>query len=364
MRILLPVICFSFVATLLQAQTFWEKGGFALEAQRFYEQATALHDAGELESAAEYYGAAIETDPQHFKALYNLALVYFDLGKYGKAEVTLGKLLGANPADTAAYELYGHVLSRNGQHERAIECFNIALNSAPTDDLYVNRALAYISTGRGTMALHDFDEALKLNPENFEACLGKGITLSELGQNRLAISWFDHAISIRPDDASAYANRAVAQFQIGEKEAAMTDFRTAIWKNRQPDTYLLRARCYLLDGNLSDALADAKEALILDSENPEVYALVGEIELKKGDLAAAIESFGVAIDLRPDHSAYYLRRSEAKIKNRQCYEAVSDLYRVLDLEPYNPEARKMLQTAYSQIDAEVQNQVLSASGRL
>jgi tetratricopeptide (TPR) repeat protein len=358
-------LIFIFATTLVHAQapSLQEKAGFELEAQHFFEQADHFYDAGSLEPAAEYYAAALDADPTHTKALYNLALTNYTLAKYGKAEVALTQLLEITPNDTAAYELYGHTLLQRGHIDRAIQCFNMVIHAKPTDVRYVHRALANISTKQTTAALHDFDEALRLNPQNFDATIGKGITLMELDQPKLAAAWLEQALTIRPNDPMALTNLAVIKYQLGEKTEAMVAFRSALQSSRNSDIYLARAKCYLLDRNYSDAIADAREAMLLDGENAEVYSFIGNVELDKDDVSGAIESFGIAIELNPAHAKYYLNRAEANIRGKLYYDAVSDLYRALDLEPYNPDARRLLQTAYSYIDANVHDQSLTENGR-
>lgn len=360
------VFAFTITATLLfgQGDSFQEKAGFELETQHFIEQADRFYETKALEPAAEYYAAALEADPTQTKALYNYALVNYELENYGKATLSLEKLLAQNPTDTAAYELYGHALLKRGQVEKAIECFSMVLRATPTDTRFVHRALANISIRHTSDALQDFDAALRINADNFDACLGKGITLMEMDQPRLAAAWLEKALTVQPGDALALNNLAIIEYQMGDKEAAMEHFRAALQSSKKGETFLARAKCYLLDHNFSDAIADAREAMLLDGDNPEVYAFIGAIEVDKGDYEGAIGSYGIAIETKPDYAGYYLGRAGACIKYKQYYDAVSDLYRALDLEPYSLEARAMLQTAYSHIDAEVQERLpISDAGR-
>lgn len=344
-----------------QGTSFQEKAGFELEAQNYFEQADAFYDAGQMEAAAEYYAMVTDAEPQNVKAYYNLALANFNLKNYSKAEVTLEKLFQITPDDLEACELYGHILLNRGQAQKAVDCFDKVVNAGATDIRYVNRALAKIATRHTNEALNDFDLALQLNPQNFDACLGKGISLMELGQPKLAAAWLQQALSARPNDATALANLGVVQFQMGEKDTAMQNFRVAIWSARRSDIFLARAKCYLLDGNFSDAIADAKEALLMDGENAEVYAFIGEVELAKGDVAAAIESFGIAIDLEQGCASHYMDRANASIQGKFYYDAIADLYRALELEPYNENARTMLQAAYTHVDMDAQGKSLSGS---
>ncbi len=342
-----------------QDQVFQEKAGFELESQNYFEQAEELYHSGEKEMAAESYSLAYAADPSDPKPLYNLALTHFELEDYGKAAVALEKLFLLNPTDTAAMGLYGHTLLQCGKAAEAVACFDVVLYTEATDALFVDRALANISLNRTNDAMRDFDEALRLNPHNFEACLGKGTVYRDLNQPKLAIAWLEKALTARPGDASALSNLAIVKYQVGEKEEAMDCFRRALQSAKISEIYLKRAQCYLLERNFSDAIADAREAMLLDGENPAVYAFIGDVEIEKSDYEAAIESFGVAIDLKPDQADYYMGRASASIKHELYYEAVNDLYRALDLKPFSTDARKMLQDVYSRIDAEM----LGQSGR-
>ncbi len=132
----------------------------------------------------------------------------------------------------------------------------------------------------------------------------------------LSAEKFDTAArAIKPGDATALCNLAIVKYQMGEKSEAMNDFRNALQSAKNSEIFLTRAQCYFLDRNFSDAIADAREAMLLDGENPDVYAFIGDVEIEKSDYEGAIESFGVAIELKPDHPRYYLGRASASIKH-------------------------------------------------
>ncbi len=355
------ILVFSTALLHAQGSNFQEKEGFELEGQHYFEQADQFYDAKDWESATEYYAAAFEAEPGQTKALYNLAVANCKLKNYGKAEVSIKKFLELTPTDIAAYELYGQILLENSKFDQALDCFNLLVKAKPTDANYVGRAFANIQIHRNNEAMIDFDRALQLNPNNFEATLGKGAAFVELDQPKLATAWLEQALAIKPDDATALTNLAIMNFHLGEKQAAMEAFRTALRTSRNSEIYLARAQCYLLDQNYNDAIADAREAMLLDGENAAVYAFIGNVELDKGDVPGAVESFGIAIDLKPEHTDFYLRRATANITGKMYHDAVRDLYRALDLDPFNSEAKKLLQVVYSHIDASEMDQSLSGN---
>lgn len=343
-------------ASLCQAQPhdeFTEKSGFSLEAQQHIEQGNLLFDSGDFEQAAITFGKAAQAGASHSDAYYNQGLCFFQTGDYAKAEQALDRLIEANPSDTAAYELYGLTLYHRQHFDRAIAAFNVSLAARQTADLHVAKALAYVSTGRSKQALLSFDDALRLNPNSFSACLGKGTALVELGQCQLATVWLDKALAIKPDDATALSNRGIAKFKSGDKTGAMEDFRLAVLAGRASGSYLARARCYVAEGNFTEAAYDVQEALLLGDGNPDTYCLLGEIQEGRGQYAAAADSYAKALAQKPGHAPYVLKRCGAMVKNNLCYEAIQEIYRLLDSDPLNAEARQLMQAAYDKIDAQL-----------
>lgn len=334
------------------AQPRDEKTAFNLEAENLYHQATARQDAGDLDAAADLYTRALAIDARLLPAWYNLGLVHYEMKHYRKAEEALDKLIELSPADTANYELYGLVLFHTGHYDRAIASFTLVLNAEPTDERYINRALAYLNTGRDQQALSDYEEALRLNGNNVSACMGKGIALNNLGQCELALTWFDRALEISPDNPDVLSNRAIAYFQAGQREKSLEDFRNALALERKSGIYAARARCFLLAGNPAEAWYDIREALHFEPDAPELLELAGEIEWERGNLAAGMEYFTKVLQKDPENNRCYFKRSKLYLQNHQFYEAISDLYRVLDLDPFNKEARLSLLHAYSQLDRE------------
>jgi Flp pilus assembly protein TadD len=76
--------------------------------------------------------------------------------------------------DSATYERrideanrYGEFLARTGQHDRAIASFNEALRLDPGNTkAYVGRGITWSMKGAHDKALTDFNEALQLNPKS------------------------------------------------------------------------------------------------------------------------------------------------------------------------------------------------------
>ncbi len=290
---------FFFLTTILaQPQDFEVKG--TESAEMYYRQANSFLDESDPESAATWLNRALDADSTHDKARFNLALVYCRLGNFSRAEIHLRKLLENYPEDLEALTLYGSVQSRSGNYQRAIAAFDAALRLQPGEALFTARAWAYAALGEAKLASHDFDEALRLNPASFAACMGKGVTLGQLGLYRQALGWLDKALEIKPEDITAISNRAIILFHSGEKEAAAAAFETALAAAANAPLLLARSQMLLESGDPNAALRDADQALSLDPKNPEGYLLRGKALVASGQLEEAIAEFYEALRLSPD----------------------------------------------------------------
>ena len=70
--------------------------------------------------------------------------------------------------------------------------------------MYNNRGVAYHLQGQYQRAIQDFDQAIRLQPDNAIAYNNRGGDYGRMGQTQRAILDFDKAIELDPDNAEAY----------------------------------------------------------------------------------------------------------------------------------------------------------------
>ena len=101
----------------------------------------------------------------------------------------------------ASFALLAH------RYDDAIELCNKALNTNPTashaSDALTIRGNAYLGLGDWDRALRDFDEAVKLGPENSGAWFGRGNTYARKNEREKAIADFNEAIRLKPTRSEA-----------------------------------------------------------------------------------------------------------------------------------------------------------------
>lgn len=93
---------------------------------------------------------------------------------------------------------------------------------------YNDRGVAYHRKGQIDKAISDFNDAIRLDPNNAAAFNNRGSIYSKGDQYQRAIANFDEAIRLKPDYAVAWYNRSIAKQEIGDGPGADTDLSAAL----------------------------------------------------------------------------------------------------------------------------------------
>ena len=91
--------------------------------------------------------------------------------------------------------------------------------------VYSNRGEAYNNKSQHDRAIQDFDQAIKLNPNYFEALNNRGQAYMNKGQHDRGIQDFDQAIRLDPKIALTFFNRGLAWERKGNLQNALQDFK-------------------------------------------------------------------------------------------------------------------------------------------
>jgi tetratricopeptide (TPR) repeat protein len=126
----------------------------------------------------------------------------------------------------AAYSA-GAELNDAGDYAEAVEKLTEAIRLDPQyAPAYSSRGFAYLHTGRSQEAIQDYDEAIRLAPENpnqADDYYNRGFVYQTTGQYEQAIEDFTQAIRLNPVRADLYESRATAYDNLGEEQKATAD---------------------------------------------------------------------------------------------------------------------------------------------
>ncbi|XP_045205116.2 protein SGT1 homolog [Mercenaria mercenaria] len=128
-----------------------------------------------------------------------------------------------------ASELFGKANDEfiNENYQKAVELYTEALEQERSrDDIFCNRAQAYLKLEKYKEAAEDAAEALLLNPKNIKACFRKGNALFHLEDYQSAKDAFSegHKLDAEDNNFKTWIRKCEAELDLQEKnKAAQTD---------------------------------------------------------------------------------------------------------------------------------------------
>jgi len=180
---------------------------------------------------------------------------------------------------------------------------------------YNNRGNAYTGKGEYDLAIQDYDESIKFNPNFAKPFNNRGVAYRKKGDYDRAIQDFDAAINIDPKYGDAFANRAAIYQKKGDYPRALKDFDEAI--RLQPTLGVVwNERCWThaIMGELQAALTDCNEAIRLEPNLAATFDSRGFTYLKLNQWELAIADFNAALRLDPKLPSSLYGRGFAKLK--------------------------------------------------
>jgi DNA-binding helix-hairpin-helix protein with protein kinase domain len=208
------------------------------------------------------------------------------------------------------------------------------LNRAPDGGkgylAYYNQGNAYYKLGDYEGAIENFNQALRLNPNDTKAYVNRGNARYEIAQHsgdpdrqyKGAIADFNKALFLNPNEVEAYVKRGFVRYTVAQY-------------SKDPDK------------DYKAAIADFNKALGLNPNKVEAYVKRGIVRYKlaqysgdsQKDYIAAIKDFDQALSLNPQEAEAYVKRGIVRYElaqysgdtNTTYWGAVEDLQRAAKL---------------------------------
>ena len=140
---------------------------------------------------------------------------------------------GGNDENRALVHLQrGSMYRRLGKFELALADFSESLRHDPNSaDAYTGLCNAYRGLDLYDLAIAAHTEALRLKPNNATAYNSRGNVYQDMKHNDRAIADYDTSIKLDPKYATAYYNRGNSRRAAGDRDGAVADFQQALKLN-------------------------------------------------------------------------------------------------------------------------------------
>jgi tetratricopeptide (TPR) repeat protein/glycosyltransferase involved in cell wall biosynthesis len=199
--------------------------------------------------------------------------------------------------------------------------------------------MAYQQAGRVEDAVHAYQQAIALNPQEPRTFNNLGIALKTLGQYPAAIAAYRHAIHLKPDYADAFNNLGNLYRQQEDWEEAIAQYQTVLTLNPQHvDALHSLGAVYQYQEQYPEAIAQFRQALHLKPNHPDLHNSLGNALQRLKQFDAAIACYQRALELRPHDPAFHNNLAAALQELGRLDESIAYYQKALELRPNYPDA--------------------------
>lgn len=158
-------------------------------------KAEANINLSQYDYAAEEYSKVLKQDERNLAALYFRAYCYIQLRQYSMARADYDAFLAIQPEHLEAHLGLARVLQLLNRRADAVDELNRCVQMFPDSaDAYAARAAYETQLKQYDAALYDWDEALRLRPNDASLTVSKVDILLNLGRIREAREALDTAV--------------------------------------------------------------------------------------------------------------------------------------------------------------------------
>lgn len=197
---------------------------------------------------------------------------------------------------------------------------------------HFNRAAAYNRKGEYDHAIADYDELIRLYPQNMYAYYCRAYSYYQLGDYDHALADYDRVIWLSPRNLRAYYSRGVTHVKMGSFDRAIADYSKVIEFKSDPSGAIAGADgAYYHGGDL--APASSSQAVPSNSTYAAAYLARGAAQSRKGNSEDAIADYERAMQLDPNYRVAYVYRAAEYRAKRDLTRGMADCDRAASLEP-------------------------------
>lgn len=246
---------------------------------------------------------------------------YYNLTGHYQESATLGrKAIQSLPDDRDVVVYLGYDLLHLKHYNELKALTDKYMNVFPHEpDIPLLAGYVDERTGHDQLAINEFTEALDRNSKVVTAYTNRGFLLNDLHRPAEAASNFEEAIRIQPEDGRAHLGLAFADLAMNRSAAALSQANLA--ERGLGDSqaiYVIRATAYGREGLLKMAVTQYRAALRFTPNSGSLHFGLGNVYFAEHRYESAIEELRSAQHVLPSDPAVYalMARSYAHLQNR------------------------------------------------
>ena len=169
----------------------------------YHNRGAAYYSKKSYDNAVADFTRSLELKPEETDVLLRRGNAYFWAGDLERAMQDYDKGIQLDPKEANFYKGMAKVFFKRGEPDRALEEANRALAIKPLAGAFNVRGDIYRGKGDLDGAIKDYDECIKIAPEqvNMDAYFGRGMAYKAKGDMKRAAEDLKKAVELKPENA-------------------------------------------------------------------------------------------------------------------------------------------------------------------
>ena len=252
---------------------------------------------GHYPEAAAEYQLALGLEPANEEAALGLASAYQHEDKIAEAEKAYQQAIQAHPNSRDCYNNFGAFYVGRTQYEKALEMYNHAIQIAPEwYATYSNVGVIYNELGQYEKAVDTLKKSITIRP-SYGAYVNLGVAYFGLNKFSEATEAYQEAAKLDPQQYLIWGDLGDALFYSGKKDQSVTPYRKAIElasaelkvNPRDPDVLSSLASYYSMIGDRKNSVLYLGQALQSGHNDKDVLLDAASVYNHLGESSLAIE---------------------------------------------------------------------------
>jgi tetratricopeptide (TPR) repeat protein len=242
--------------------------------------AEKLHLKGQLQEAWALYQEILRQEPSHYAAIHGMGLIAAQMRSYSMAIDLFNNAIAVDKSNPRAYSNLANALASEGKKTLALKNYDTAIKlDAGYVDAIKNRGLVRAELKQYKESLADFARVLELAPGYWRAHIYTANVLISMGRLDKALHAYDLGLAANPNSAALCNNLGAILCSMGRFKTALPKLDRAIKINPQyAEAFNNRAVALIGLQRPGEALKNYDQALVIKPAYQD--AMMGKAKLQ------------------------------------------------------------------------------------
>lgn len=267
---------------------------------------------GDFPKAILEYQKAVQLNPEHYEALFELAKLYRHTKQYAYAEKYFFRALTLQPnADTIQTQV-ALLYYERGLKSQAVDHLKKLVSAYPLNTVYLNGlSKLYHLNENFQFSKETYLKSFELDSKNIETLEGLAELYQDTDELEKALKMYKETLKLDPTNAKWYFKRAALHTKSGDLHQALDEYKLASQINtKYPLVHFYAGRTALILKNYRLAEQEFKKEIEINPHLKEPYFLLAELYTQARQFENAQKNYKMYIRLDPNNAQAYFNLAQ------------------------------------------------------